>query len=239
MRPKHANGRWLDPFVPFDASWESGFVEANAWQYTWFVPHDVYGLIDLMGGEAAFSENLETLFRLEAKTDETTPPDVSGLIGQYAHGNEPSHHIPFLFSYVKQPYRTQELVRQIMATMYSDREDGLVGNEDCGQMSAWYVLNAMGFYSFLPGSDQYLVGSPIFRRVIIEVAEGRQFVIEAPQASEGQRYVQSAAMDGQPYGKVYFRHQDIVAGKRLTFQMGDQPSPTWGKTDESLPPRQD
>ena len=235
MRPRLPDGQWLTPFDPYDASWESGFIEANAWQYTWFVPHDVYGLIELMGGRQLFISNLDRLYNLDPRTGENTPPDVSGLIGQYAHGNEPSHHIAYLHNYVGEPWKTQNRVREIMELMYANAPEGLVGNEDCGQMSSWYVFTAMGFYPFPPGSEQYLIGSPIFSKVTIFLPNGNTFVLKAPETSTSKKYIASATLNRMPHTRVYLTHVEMLRGGELELQMTDQPSRIWGTRAEDLP----
>ena len=175
MRGKNLDGSWLEPFHPrFSAHWATPYVEGNAWQWTWYVPHDVKGLIELMGGKEAFADKLDSLFTTTSEVlGEEASADITGLIGQYAHGNEPSHHIAYLFNEVDQPWRTQEIVSEILDQFYSDQPDGLCGNEDCGQMSAWYILNSLGFYPICPGDVRYSIGRPTFDKVEMEVAKDR------------------------------------------------------------------
>jgi hypothetical protein len=225
MRPR-SNGGWLEPFDPREVTF--GFTEANSWQYTFFVPHDIDGLIELMGGRERFAGKLDQMFAAESRTTGREQVDITGLIGQYAHGNEPSHHMAYLYNYVGQPWKTQSRVRQIMAQFYKPEPDGLIGNEDCGQMSAWYVLSAAGFYPVTPGSTIYAMGSPLFPEVRFNLENGKSFVVRAVNASERNVYVQSATLNGTPYNKSYLQHGDLVAGGELVFQMGPQPNPHWG-----------
>jgi predicted alpha-1,2-mannosidase len=232
MRGKKA-GNWVKPFDPNEVS--GIYTEANAWQYTFFAPQDVEGLIDLMGGDSRFIERVDKLF--SARTDLTgrSQPDISGMVGQYAHGNEPSHHMAYLYSYAGAPWKTEERVRQIMEKFYTNARDGLCGNEDCGQMSAWYNFSAMGFYPVCPGSDIYVLGSPIFEKVVIDVGRGKKFTIRADGVSKANKYIQSARLGGKPYTKSFIRHTDITGGGELVFQMGDKPDRDRGVRKEDRP----
>jgi len=225
MRPR-SNGNWLEPFDPREVTF--AFTEANAWQYTFFAPHDVNGLIDLMGGRRAFAEKLDQLFAAESRTTGREQADITGLIGQYAHGNEPSHHMAYLYNYVGQPWKTQSRVREIMDRFYKAEPDGLVGNEDCGQMSAWYVLSAAGFYPVTPGSKVYVIGSPLFPEVRFNLESGKSFAIKARGVSNRNIYIQSATLNGKTYNQSFLLHDDLVAGGELIFQMGPRPNPRWG-----------
>ena len=225
MRPR-SNGGWIEPFDPREVTF--GFTEANSWQYTFFVPHDIDGLIELMRGREKFAARLDELFAAQSRTTGREQADITGLIGQYAHGNEPSHHMAYLYNYVGQPWKTQARVRQIMERFYKPEPDGLIGNEDCGQMSAWYVLSAAGFYPVTPGSTSYVIGSPLFPEVRFNLENGKSFVIRAVNAAEGNVYIQSAVLNGKPYEKSYFRHGDLMAGGELVFRMGPRPNPLWG-----------
>jgi predicted alpha-1,2-mannosidase len=225
MRPR-SNGNWLELFDPREVTF--GFTEANSWQYTFFAPHDVSGLIALMGGRRRFAERLDRLFAADSRTTGREQVDITGLIGQYAHGNEPSHHMAYLYNYVGQPWKTQSRVRQIMDQFYKADPDGLIGNEDCGQMSAWYVLSAAGFYPVTPGSTVYVIGSPLFPEVRFNLENGKSFVIRANGISERNVYVQSATLNGRAYNKSFLLHRDLMAGGELVFQMGPRPSFKWG-----------
>jgi len=225
MRPR-TNGNWAEPFDPREVTFH--FTEANAWQYTFFVPHDVSGLIELMGGRDKFADKLDQMFAAESRTTGREQADITGLIGQYAHGNEPSHHMAYLYNYAGQPWKTQFRVRQIMDQFYKPEPDGLIGNEDCGQMSAWYVLSAAGFYPVTPGSTIYAIGTPLFPEVRFNLENGRSFRIVANGVSAQNIYIQSAKLNGKPYRKSYLDHADLAAGGELVFQMGPRPNEGWG-----------
>jgi predicted alpha-1,2-mannosidase len=232
MRARY-NGGWYAPFDPYEVNFN--YTEANAWQYAFYVPHDIGGLIGLMGGRERFAERLDGLFAAPKELTGRGQPDITGMIGQYAHGNEPSQHMAYLYSYAGMPWRTQEAVRHIMDELYTTGPGGLCGNEDCGQMSAWYVLSALGFYPVTPGSDLYVIGSPLFERAVIDVGGGKSFVVEAKGASAENRYISSAALDGKLYTKSYIRHRDIVAGGVLVFDMAAEPNPEWGGGEGEVP----
>jgi len=229
MRGKNLDKSWSEPFHPrYSAHWASPYVEGNAWQWTWYVPHDVEGLIDLMGGRESFAIKLDSLFTTTSEVlGEEKSADISGLIGQYAHGNEPSHHIAYLFNMVDQPWRTQEIVSKILDQFYTDQPDGLVGNEDCGQMSAWYILNSMGFYPICPGDSRYSIGRPSFDKVEIEVADGQLFTVIAENRSESNPYVQEVLLNGAKLTEPFIDHADIESGSTLTFVMGPDKSVFW------------
>jgi predicted alpha-1,2-mannosidase len=225
MRPR-ANANWVEPFDPREVTFS--FTEANAWQYTFFVPQDISGLIELMGGRAKFADKLDQLFAADSRTTGREQADITGLIGQYAHGNEPSHHMAYLYNYAGQPWKTQFRVRQIMNEFYKPEPDGLIGNEDCGQMSAWYVLSAAGFYPVTPGSTVYAIGTPLFPEVRFSLENGRSFAVKAHGVSKPNVYIQSATLNGKPYRKSYLEHADLMAGGELVFQMGPRPNTKWG-----------
>jgi len=240
-RPKDSTGLWLKPFNPTFVGHgkERHYTEANAWQYTWFVPHDVKGLIELEGGREKFVMKLDTLFTMSSEV-QSTVSDVTGLIGQYAHGNEPSHHTLYLYDYAGAPWKTQSLARKVMDELYSAGPAGLCGNEDMGQMSAWYVFSAMGFYPVTPGQNTYVFGSPVFSKVTIYLDKtyynGRKFVIEAKNNSRENKYIQSATLNGKTYNKPWFSQSDIKDGGVLIFEMGPEPKKEWGSAVESSPP---
>lgn len=225
MRPR-SNAGWLVSFDPREVNFS--FTEANSWQYTFFVPQDISGLIGLMGGKAKFARKLDELFTAQSQTTGREQADITGLIGQYAHGNEPSHHMAYLFNYVNQPWKTQYRVRQIMDHFYQAEPDGLIGNEDCGQMSAWYVLSAAGFYPVTPGSPVYAIGSPLFSEVRFNLENGRSFLIKANGVSARNVYIQSAMLNGRPYRKSFITHKQLLAGGQLVFEMGARPNQKWG-----------
>lgn len=231
MRGRNLDGSFRSPFNPrFSTLKQHEYTEGNAWQYSWYVPHDVEGLIGLHGGRDAFASKLDSLFEQSSDLEGTgATADVSGLIGLYAHGNEPSHHIPYLYNHAGQPWKTQAYTRRIMREMYHDQRDGLSGNEDCGQMSAWYVLSAMGLYPLNPCGGVYEIGSPKLDRAEIDLGNGRSFVITAENNSEENVYVQSASLNGQPLEAPRLLHENITRGGELRLVMGAQPSALWTK----------
>ena len=220
MRPKKADGTWKSPFNPSQVGHSESiggdYTEGNAWQYTWHVQHDVPGLIALFGGEEAFLQKLDSVFTVKL---ETTQADVTGLIGQYAHGNEPSHHVAYLYTLAGRPERTQELIRQIFDTQYLPKPNGLCGNDDCGQMSAWYMFSAMGFYPVNPVSGEYVFGAPQFPKFTLHLADGKTFTILAEGLSEEHKYIDSITLNGKPYTKSYITHEDILKGGTLVYKM--------------------
>jgi predicted alpha-1,2-mannosidase len=225
MRAKK-NGRWYEPFDPYSVS--GNYTEANAWQYSFFVPQDVGGLVKLMGGSEKFISMLDKLFNANPQTTGRVQSDITGMIGQYAQGNEPSHHMAYLYNYAGEPWKTQDIVHRIVTTLYTDKNDGLCGNDDCGQMSAWYVLSAMGFYPVCPGDDTYVIGTPLFDKVEINAGKGKPFTIIASNLSDKNFYIQSVTLNGKEYPYSYITHSDIVKGGKLVFEMGPEPS-GWGK----------
>lgn len=234
MRPK-LKGRWLTPFYPSEINVH--YTEANSWQYSFFVPHDIETHIQLSGGDSAYIQRLDALFNVPAETRGWKSADVTGLIGIYAHGNEPSHHVAYLYNYAGNPSSTQKRVREIMSTLYSPEPSGLCGNEDCGQMSAWYVMSAMGIYPVCPGDDTYALGSPLFRKVVIRNGKGKEFTIEAPLNSEENIYVTSATLKSSPTSKMrsFIRHGEIAAGGLLTLEMSNKTEPLFGFMAEDRP----
>ncbi len=220
-----SKGKFRRPFDPFYSSYgECDWVEGNSWQYSFFVPHDVEGLIALHGDKNTFAEALDKLFSVPTDmSGHDVPIDITGLIGQYAHGNEPSHHVAYLYNYTGQPHKTQEKVHEIMTTLYTTQPDGLCGNEDCGQMSAWYVYSAMGFYPVNPAGGVYVFGKPMLDKADLKIG-ANTFTIEAHNLSKENIYIQSIKLNGEKYNKLYIKHQDIVKGGKLEFEMGAQPS---------------
>ena len=226
MRPKDSKGLWKTPFNTFvlsHASTSGGdYTEGNAWQYTWHVQHDVNGLIGLMGDPDYFTAKLDTLFLLESKTEGSGfVSDVTGLIGQYAHGNEPSHHVAYLYALAGKPWKTAELINQIFKTQYQDKVDGLCGNDDCGQMSAWYIFSALGFYPVNPCGGEYVLGTPQIPKATIKLDNGKRFIIETENYSKENIYVQSVELNGKYYEKNTITHQDIINGGILKFVLTD------------------
>jgi len=230
MRGRMSDNSWREPFSPAASDHtHSDYVEGNAWQWLWFVPHDVQGLADLMGGKDKLAAKLDALFSADSTIEgENASADITGLIGQYAHGNEPSHHITHMYNYVGQPWKTQKLVDQILTTLYFDNPNGLSGNEDCGQMSAWYALNAMGFYSFCPGDPTYSLARPLFDRVTLNQDNGKTFTIEVKNNSETNKYIQSAQLNGKPLTTPFFSYAALVRGGELVIVMGPEPNYQWG-----------
>ncbi|MBN1341002.1 MAG: GH92 family glycosyl hydrolase [Bacteroidales bacterium] len=232
MRAK-MNGRWFSPFDPREVNFN--YTEANSWQYSFFVPQDISGLIERMGGREVFTGRLDRLFEESTETTGRQQSDITGLIGQYAHGNEPSHHMAYLYNYAGQHWKTQQRARQIMDELYHEKPDGLCGNEDCGQMSAWYVLSAMGFYPVTPGDPVYAIGSPLFEEAEIHLENGKTFTIKAINNSPQNVYIQSAKLNGTDYHNAYILHADIMKGGGLGFEMGPEPNKEWGSAEENLP----
>ena len=238
MRPKLSDGSWKKPFDPrFSVNRNDDYTAATAYQYTWFVPHDIQGLIVLMGGAEQFIERLDQLFEEDPIiTGEDPSPEITGLIGMYAHGTEPSHHIPYLYCYAGAPWKTQARVRQILDSLYLDTPDGLCGNDGCGQLSAWYIFSAIGFYPVNPASGVYIIGSPYFDTVSIETGGGREFTLTAKYLSGTTKYIQSATINGNPLNRLYITHNEILQGAEAVFDMGDAPNITWGVNDVAVPP---
>jgi len=221
MRGRLSDGSWITPFDPASVQRPSNYVEGNAWQWAWFVPQDVEGLMELVGGQKSFEAHLDTLFTTSSEPtgDPNAAADVTGMIGQYAHGNEPSHHIPYLYNYAGAPRKTQALVDHILRTLYHNDPNGLSGNEDVGQMSAWYALSAMGFYSFCPGRPVYEIGRPIFDKVTIHLSNGKDFVIQAKNNSVENKYIRSMKLNGEELAEPRFSHFDLMKGGELIFEM--------------------
>ncbi len=225
-RPKDEQGNFKEPFDLLDTHGQ-GFIEGNSWNYSFFVPQDVPGLIAQMGGDKRFTERLDSLFtmKLPAKYFENTEDiNEEGLMGNYVHGNEPSHHVAYLYAWTSQPWKTQARVREIMHRMYKNKPDGLCGNDDCGQMSAWYVFSAMGFYPLCPGSDQYVLGSPNAGQATLQLENGNTFVIKATNFSDKNVYVKSVKLNGKPYNSHFISHEDIMNGGELVFEMSAKPA---------------
>lgn len=222
MRGIDMKGRWRSPFTPFEQL--KDYVEGNAWQYTWLVPHDVHGLVKLFGSEQRFTAKLDSLFLAEGDLGADAPPDISGLIGQYAHGNEPSHHIIYMYNYVGMPWKAAPRLREVMTTLYDDKPEGLCGNEDVGQMSAWYVLSAVGLYQVAPCGGRFVIGSPIVDEATLAVGNGRTFKVIVHNNSDKNIYVQRARLNGQRLDNSYIDYPDIVKGGTLELWMGNRPS---------------
>ena len=223
MRGKMLDGSWRTPFSPYASSHrDDDYCEGNAWQYTWLVPHDVEGLVECFGSKEAFVNKLDSLFLANGDMGEASSPDISGLIGQYAHGNEPSHHTVYLYTLVGQPWKTADRIKEILRTMYTDQPDGLSGNEDVGQMSAWYILSSFGFYQVEPAGGKFVFGYPNFDKVEITVPAGK-FVIERENKGQQNNYIQAIVLNGAEYKKPWIEYADIMKGGELKFLMGDEP----------------
>ncbi len=235
VRAVDANGKFREPFDPIKVIHRADdYTEGNAWQYTWLVPHDVKGLVSLFGSEEAFVTKLDSLFVVEGDLGEEASPDISGLIGQYAHGNEPSHHIIYMYNYVGQPWKTAMRLREVMSTLYHADFDGLSGNEDVGQMSAWYILTALGMYQVEPAGGKYVFGSPLFNSAEVQVGDKTLFIIAHNNSAENM-FIQSVRWNGMPYDKSYIDFKDLQQGGTLEFEMGAYPSETFGVAPESRP----
>jgi predicted alpha-1,2-mannosidase len=234
MCPRLSDGSWKTPYHPATAGVRD-FTEGNGWQYTFFAPQDPYGLIKLFGGDKPFTKKLNQLFSNHDSMGPKAQSDITGLIGQYAHGNEPSHHIAYLYAYAGEQWKTAEKVRYVMDNFYTDRPDGIIGNEDCGQMSAWYVLSAMGLYQVNPSDGVFVFGSPVLSRAEVKVRGGRTFTMEAVGNSTENKYIEKAYLNGKPYSKSYITYDDIIKGSTLKFVMGKKPNKNFGKSRSSRP----
>jgi predicted alpha-1,2-mannosidase len=231
MRGRDWQGRWRTPFNPHVYVEGGDITEGTSWQYTWYVPHDVQGLIELMGGPERFAEKLDSLFIVSADASKGVD-DIKGRIGEYWHGNEPSHHIIYLYCYAGQPWKTQKLVHEIMETQYGNEPGSLCGNDDCGQMSAWYIFSAMGFYPVCPGSRCYVIGSPTVRRAVMHLSNGKIFTMTAEKLSEKNVYIQSARLNGRQWDRAYIPYDELANGGTIEFAMGPRPNERWGTSGD-------
>ena len=225
MQPRDEKGNFAKDFKA--ETYTEDICESNGWQYFWSVQHNIDDLIRLVGGEERFAQKLDSMFTYTPASDEELPIFSTGMIGQYAHGNEPSHHVIYLYNKVKQPWKTQQYAAKVMHELYTNEPGGLCGNEDCGQMSAWYVFSAMGFYPVDPISGQYEIGTPMFPRVELKLANGKTFTVSAPAVSRENIYIQSVKVNGEPYKKSYLTHDLIMSGATVEFEMGAAPGPVW------------
>lgn len=232
MRAK-MNHTWFVPFDPAEVNYN--YTEANSWQYSFYVPQDIDGFIKYLGGKEALEAKLDELFSVSSETAGRHQADITGLIGQYAHGNEPSHHMAYLYNYVNKPWKTQERVSQILDEMYQNAPDGLSGNEDCGQMSSWYVLSSMGIYPVTPGLDYYTIGTPILDKATLRLENGNQFKIETNGLSSENKYIQSIRLNGKEFNRSYLYHDEIMKGGSLIFDMGSKPNKEWASLDNQIP----
>ncbi len=231
MRGRFRN-TWFAPFDPYEVNFN--YTEANAWQYSFYVPQDVSGFIQLLGGKKALETNLDKLFTAQTETSGRNQADITGLIGQYAHGNEPSHHMAYLYNYINKPHKTQEKVHQILTELYQNKPDGISGNEDCGQMSAWYIFSSLGFYPVTPGSNQYIIGTPLFEKATIRMESGKEFTVRAHDLSNANKYIKSAYLNGKALNRTYLTHQEITHGGVLEYYMTSAPT-QWGTGDGQEP----
>lgn len=225
MQPRNNKGSFIENFSPDD--YTPHICESNGWQYFWSVQQDVDGLISLVGGKERFTQKLDSMFTYNPSADEDLPIFSTGMIGQYAHGNEPSHHVIYLFNAIGQPWKTQKYAAEVMHELYKNTPAGLCGNEDCGQMSAWYVFSAMGFYPVDPVSGKYEIGTPMYPEMKMHLANGKTFTILAPAVSKENIYIQSVKLDGKPYDKSYITHEQIMNGSIFEFEMGNKPGKVW------------
>ena len=225
MQPRNNKGSFIEDFSPDD--YTPHICESNGWQYFWSVQQDVDGLISLVGGKERFAQKLDSMFTYNPSADEDLPIFSTGMIGQYAHGNEPSHHVIYLFNAIGQPWKTQKYAAEVMHELYKNTPAGLCGNEDCGQMSAWYVFSAMGFYPVDPVSGKYEIGTPLYPEMKMHLANGKTFTILAPAVSKENIYIQSVKLDGKPYDKSYITHEQIMNGSIFEFEMGNKPGKVW------------
>jgi predicted alpha-1,2-mannosidase len=229
VRGRVSLNKWREPFSPFiSRHMKDDFSEGNAWQYTWLAPHDVKGLIKLLGGDRSFIKKLDSLFVAKGYMGAEVSNDITGLIGQYAHGNEPGHHIIYLYPYAGEPWKTADKVRYILDSLYTDKPDGLCGNEDVGQMSAWYVFSSLGFYPVHPAGGIYVFGSPVIDKATIDVGNNKKFHMVVKNNTAANKYIQRTSLNGKPYTKSYLLHSDIMNGGELIIEMGNKPSKTWG-----------
>lgn len=236
MRGKFLDGSWRTPFDPVSAQHRiNDYCEGNAWQYLWLVPQDPEGLIDLLGGDKPFINKLDRLFSMSSDLEEGSSMDITGLIGQYAHGNEPSHHTTYMYAYAGAQYKIPENVRYIINELYTDKPNGLSGNEDCGQMSSWYILSSLGFYPVNPSNGVYVFGSPIFDNVKIDLGNNKSFTVKTVNNSQKNIYIQSVKLNGIDYKNAYITHKDIIKGGEIEFKMGPNPNKDFGKEDIHRP----
>lgn len=235
MRGKDSHGNWRTPFNPDDYQGSGDFTEATSWQYTWYVPQDVQGLIDLMGGDQAFVFKLDSLFISPSKEDEKGTEDIHGIIGQYWHGNEPSHHIAYLYDYAGEPWKTQAMVHKVMKTQYGNQPNSLCGNDDCGQMSAWYIFNVFGFYPVCPVNDYFVIGSPCAASATMQLSNGKTLHMKAENYSDENIYIQAMTLNGVAWNKTYIPFDEIKNGGEIIYKMGPEPNKKWGAAQDSRP----
>jgi len=239
MRPRSSEGQFYEPFDPRSTGnspiWPD-FTESNSWQATFLNQHDIHEYIKMFGGDASFLSKLDALFNQSSELPPGSPPDIAGMVGQYAHGNEPSHHIAYLYAYAGSHQQTQARIRSLLEGQYSDKPDGLAGNEDCGQISAWFILSSLGFYAVDPVSGNYVFGSPIFDSAVVDLGNGHRLTLKAVNQGPRRPYIQSVTWNGKPYSKSWFNHRLIAGGGTFEFTMGERPNPGFGKDPADRPP---
>jgi len=236
LRARKSDGSYREPFDPTAINYGSDYTEGNAWQYSWFVPQDQAAMFKLLGGDAAAVKKLDAMFDFDnSKLDYSHAEDIAGLIGQYIHGNEPSHHVAYLYAFAGQPWRTQERLKQIVDSQYKPTPDGLAGNDDLGQMSAWLFFTGMGFYPVAPGSNQYVLGRPFVDRATLNLPNGKRFTVVAEGLSDANRYVDRVLLNGRPLDRVWIGHDEIMAGGELRFVMQATPNKAWGSSAKARP----
>ncbi len=236
LRARKSDGTFREPFDPTAINYGSDYTEGNAWQYSWFAPHDLGGLVSTMGGEAAVVKKLDAMFEHDnSKLDYSHAEDIAGLIGQYIHGNEPSHHVAYMYAYAGAPWRTQARLKQIVESQYKPTPEGLSGNDDLGQMSAWLVFTALGFYPVAPGSNEYVIGRPFVEKAVLTLDGGKRFTVRTQGLSDTHPYVARVTLNGKPLDRVFLRDAEIRSGGELVFTMGATPNKTWGAKADARP----
>ncbi len=237
MRAKKSDGKFREPFDPLRANYGGDYTEGNAWQYSWHVLQDPKGLIQLMGGSKKFVKKLDKLFKIKGDEEKYgSVEDMSGFIGQYVQGNEPSHHIAYLYNYAGYPWKTQEKINLIMKKMFDNTPSGMPGNEDCGQMSAWYIFSALGFYPVSPVEKIYIIGKPLFKEATINLENNKKFRIIAKNLSKKNIYIKKAYFNGKKLKRAYITHDELMKGGILTFIMSSKPNKKWASDKKHLPP---
>lgn len=236
VRARKSDGGYREPFDPAAVGYGSDYTEGNAWQYSWYVPQDTAGLIQLLGGDSKLTAKLDAVFDTRVSPEAFAHvEDISGLIGHYAHGNEPSHHVAYLYNHAGQPWRTQERLKQIVDSQYKATTDGLAGNDDCGQMSAWLVFTALGFYPVTPGSNEYVLGRPFVERAAMTLPNGKRFTVVTENLGDGNPYIGKVTLNGKPLERSYVRHEELLAGGELRFVMQSKPNKKWATRPDSRP----
>ncbi len=236
VRARKSTGEFREPFNPVQSNFGSDYTEGSAWQYSWYMPHDNAGLVGMLGGDAGLQSKIDQVF--DAKVDDNVyahMEDISGLIGHYAHGNEPSHHVAYLYNFAGAPWKTQARLTQIVASQYHNKPDGLAGNDDLGQMSAWLTLTALGFYPVAPGSNEYVIGRPFVDKAVLNLPNGKRFTIRAEGLGAANAYVGSVTLNGRALSRTFLRHEDITAGGELVFRMQAEPNKDWGRERSARP----